>query len=305
MASPQWKTYQPPVQDPAILAFQRSPAPAPSYGGGTVNVMQHQHQHQQPSHPVPNNHVNNGIRETGLVEKLLHSYGFVQCCERDARLFFHYSEYAGSIENVKIGDPVEFQMSFDRKTGKPIACSIVKLEPGTASFEVVSEERVTGTVAQEARPTKVIGMNAALNPDSLGRVTYEQKGECFFLPFSTDDVDDSNVKLRTGDQVTFNIATDKRTANIRACRLRLHKAVPQERFQGVVCSMKDTFGFIERSDVVREIFFHYSEYQGTVEELVLGDDVDFSVTKRNGKEVATNIQRLPEGTVIFEDVAVE
>ena len=45
--------------------------------------------------------------------------------------------------------------------------------------------------------------------------------------------------------------------------------------------MKDTFGFIERSDMVKEIFFHYSEYQGNINELILGDDVDFSVTTRN------------------------
>ena len=32
-----------------------------------------------------------------------HSYGFIQCCEREARLFFHFSEYGGNIEEMKIG----------------------------------------------------------------------------------------------------------------------------------------------------------------------------------------------------------
>ena len=51
---------------------------------------------------------------------------------------------------------------------------------------------------------------------------------------------------------------------------------------GVVCSMKDSFGFIERADVVKEIFFHYSEYQaGNVGDLQLGDDVEFNVAERN------------------------
>lgn len=31
---------------------------------------------------------NQGTRETGIIEKLLHSYGFIQCCERQARLLF-------------------------------------------------------------------------------------------------------------------------------------------------------------------------------------------------------------------------
>ncbi len=53
-----------------------------------------------------------------------------------------------------LSDPVEFQMSFDRKTGKPIACSVVKLDAGTVSFEIQCDDKVTGTVAQEARPPK-------------------------------------------------------------------------------------------------------------------------------------------------------
>ena len=54
------------------------------------------------------------------------------------------------------------------------------------------------------------------------------------------------------------------------------------RVMGVVCSMKDSFGFIERADVVKEIFFHYSEYQaGNVGDLQLGDDVEFNVAERN------------------------
>jgi len=291
MASPQWKAYQPPVQDPAILAFQRAPAPTFSNGVNGVNGLQ----------PASNNAAS--VRETGIVEKLLHSYGFLQCCERDARLFFHFSEYAGNIETVKIGDPVEFQMSFDRKTGKPIACAVVGVTPGTVSFEILSDEKVTGSVAQEAKPTKLKGGGAA-NQDGLGRVTYEQKGECFFLPFSMEDIEGSN-KLHVGDEVTFFMSTDKRNGNIRARKVKLVQAAEQEKVEGVVCSMKDSFGFIERSDVVREIFFHYSEFQGNINELVLGDDVEFSIQTRNNKEVATEIKKLPEGTVIFEDVALE
>lgn len=64
------------------------------------------------------NSANLGTRETGIIEKLLHSYGFIQCCERQARLFFHFSQFGGNIEHLKIGDPVEFEMTYDRRTGK-------------------------------------------------------------------------------------------------------------------------------------------------------------------------------------------
>lgn len=292
MASPQWKSYQPPVQDPAILAFQRS-----------SNNFNYGNPLMPPA--TSTNNINNAARETGFVEKLLHSYGFIQCCEREARLFFHFSEYSGNIDNMKIGDPVEFQMTYDRRTGKPIACSVVKREGGSVSFELLSEDKVTGTVAAEAKSSKSkIITDGNLQDVGYGRVSYERSGECFFLPYSVDDVDD-NCNLTAGDQVSFYIATDKRNGNIQARKVTLVEPKEPLRFQGVVCSMKDSFGFIERSDVVREIFFHYSEYQGNINELLLGDDVDFGVQTRNGKEVAVGIERLPEGTVIFEDIGID
>lgn len=48
----------------------------------------------------------------------------------------------------------------------------------------------------------------------------------------------------------------------------------------MVCSKKENFGFIERADVVKEIFFHYSEAK-IKEELSLGDDVEFIIQTRN------------------------
>lgn len=427
MASPQWKPYHlqsATVQDPAILAF-RGP---PNVAAQMSNLMA--------TSPPNLNQTKNGFRESGYIEKLLRSYGFIQCYERDARLFFHYSEYAGNIENMKIGDQVEFQMSFDRKTSKPIAVSVVQcLNNRRVSFnnEIMGEERVSGTIAQETSSKtsgiytnylpqsisddRVIGKvvvearsqnyQTSSSPgiqDGLGRVTYEQKGECFFLPFSQDDVEGNSV-LKVGDEVSFFISTDKRNGSIRARSLRVLKLVPvpqvdspprsspknlqrtmslnpnfisnktneqkQEIFtphhkslnkqfscpepkidntsqlnsrirnrtnsdlnelslslpngsikssdndgqkfnnnktsslQGVICSMKESFGFIERADAVKEIFFHYSEVQGNVNDLLLGDDVEFQIDIRNGKEIAISIKRLPRGTVIFEDVGID
>lgn len=46
--------------------------------------------------------------------------------------------------------------------------------------------------------------------------------------------------------------------------------------------MKENFGFIERADVVKEIFFHFSESKGLSEDtLQLGDDVEFNIQTRN------------------------
>lgn len=44
--------------------------------------------------------------------------------------------------------------------------------------------------------------------------------------------------------------------------------------------MKESFGFIERADVVKEIYFNFSEAEGNVE-LRPGDDVEFTIQTRS------------------------
>ncbi|XP_049886199.1 cold shock domain-containing protein E1 [Pectinophora gossypiella] len=249
------------------------------YSSGSTN---NSSQYDSTNHPP--------IRETGIIEKLLHSYGFIQCCERQARLFFHFSQFSGNIEHLKIGDPVEFEMTYDRRTGKPIASTVTKIAPEV----VLSEARVTGTVT-----TEVKGEGSG---DNTGRISYENRGECFFLPYTKDDVE-GNVTLRTGDAVSFQIATNQR-GTLGACHVRFENPVHPVKYHGVICSMKENFGFIERADVVKEIFFHYSEAK-TKEKLCLGDDVEFIIQTRNGKEVACHITKLPSGSVVFEDVSPE
>lgn len=52
-------------------------------------------------------------------------------------------------------------------------------------------------------------------------------------------------------------------------------------FQSYDCLLQEAFGFIERGDVVKEIFFHYSEFKGDLEALQAGDDVEFTIKERN------------------------
>ncbi|KAL5292829.1 CSDE1 family protein [Megaselia abdita] len=298
-----------------------------SSSSSSMQQQQQQQQSQQPFSNSSNNHStsnnsnagNNAdssqtTRETGIIEKLLqHSYGFIQCCERQARLFFHFSQFTGNIDHLKIGDPVEFEMTYDRRTGKPIASQVSKIAPEV----VLSEERVTGTVTTELR---MDSSNNLTSNETTGRISYENRGECFFLPYTKDDVE-GNVNLKSGDKVSFQIATNQR-GNLGACHIRLENPAQPVKYRGVVCSMKESFGFIERADVVKEIFFHFSEAEGNIE-LRPGDDVEFIIQTRNvsspslkskdfqvntnpqGREYACNIIRLPPGSVIFEDVDVK
>lgn len=45
--------------------------------------------------------------------------------------------------------------------------------------------------------------------ETTGRISYENRGECFFLPYTKDDVE-GNVNLKSGDKVSFQIATNQR-----------------------------------------------------------------------------------------------
>ncbi|RWS26993.1 cold shock domain-containing protein E1-like protein [Leptotrombidium deliense] len=307
MANPNWKPFQTPNnhENATNLPFGRS-----SLSSSSFNTYSSQRNHSTKSNSSSSSsssyQFDNGtsneqlssspgasseFREAGIVEKLLPSYGFIQCCERQARLFFHYSQFNGNIEHLKLGDPVEFEMTCDRRTGKPIASSVVKISSEAALIgEELSSEPVTGFITIE------------VTDDKEGRVAYESRGECFFLPFTKEDLDDDDVELKAKDSVVFHIATDK-SGNLRARHISLKTPTPQ-RFEGVVCTLKDSFGFIERADIVKEIFFHSSECKD-FKGLSLGDDVEFSIQTRNNKEVAVNVTRLAAGSVIFEDVNPE
>ncbi|XP_023964047.1 cold shock domain-containing protein E1 isoform X1 [Chrysemys picta bellii] len=238
------------------------------------------------------------LRETGVIEKLLTSYGFIQCSERQARLFFHCSQYNGNLQELKVGDDVEFEVSSDRRTGKPIAVKLVKIKP-----EILPEERINGQVVCAVPHNLESKSPAAPGQSPTGSVCYERNGEVFYLTYTPEDVD-GNVQLETGDKINFVIDTNKHTGAVSARNIMLLKK-KQARCQGVVCAMKEAFGFIERGDVVKEIFFHYSEFKGDLEALQPGDDVEFTIKDRNGKEVATDVRLLPQGTVIFEDISIE
>ncbi|XP_077464999.1 cold shock domain-containing protein E1 isoform X1 [Stigmatopora argus] len=256
-----------------------------------------------------------GIREMGVIEKLLTSYGFIQCSERQGRLFFHCSQYNGNLQDLKIGDDVEFEVSSDRRTGKPIAVKLLKIKP-----EVLPEERISGQVGPDLHVYPFTVLHGYIHPvvSSIpgntegksapgqvptGSVCYERNGEVFYLTYTSDDVE-GNTHLDTGDKVSFYMETNKHTGAVSARNIQL-VTKKQMRCQGVVCATKEAFGFIERADVVKEIFFHYSEYKGDLEALQAGDDVEFTIKDRNGKEVATEVKLLPQGTVIFEDISIE
>ena len=75
---------------------------------GYAGFYEHPHSSNKRSSPAK--------RELGIVEKLVGSYGFVKCLEREGRLFFHYSSFQLDQQQASnpelgliIGDLVEFE----------------------------------------------------------------------------------------------------------------------------------------------------------------------------------------------------
>jgi len=73
---------------------------------------------------------------------------------------------------------------------------------------------------------------------------------------------------------------------------------------GVVCTVKDGFGFLESCDREGDLFFHFTEFAKEIppESIKRGLEVEYTLAsdRRSGKLSAVNLKLLPQGTVVFE-----
>eukprot|EP00118_Oscarella_pearsei_P003559 m.14812 g.14812 ORF g.14812 m.14812 type:complete len:840 (+) comp25984_c0_seq2:359-2878(+) len=255
-------------------------------------------------------------KEQGVLEKLCGSYGFIESCERQARFFFHFTQYYGDPDELTAGDPVEFEEVLDKRQKRPIAIRVRSIKATELAFDLVGDMKLVGRVDCLPRkniPKSTTALLERLKPTrwspNEGRISCEYKGECFFLSFSNDGMADKSVDLSVGDEVAFFVSTHKRTGITRAVSVTLEKRAEEQKteedrnVQGIVASLKDSFGFIERADETSEIFFHYTECEEGFDSLSFGDEVAFVIQDRHGKSVATQIKKLPPGTVQLDDIS--
>ena len=86
----------------------------------------------------------------------------------------------------------------------------------------------------------------------------------------------------------FNVGQDRRTNQFFARNISLIQqpsppVAITNRYRGVIATMKDSFGFIERDDIVKEIFFHITEFGPNVatNTIQLGVEVEFDIQNRH------------------------
>jgi len=94
--------------------------------------------------------MNPACREEGIVSVLKDNFGFIRCAERDATIFFHFSQHSNSDQALRIGDEVSFDASVG-DNGKENATRISSLPKGTVVFEDVLDGRWEGVIARECR----------------------------------------------------------------------------------------------------------------------------------------------------------
>jgi len=234
--------------------------------------------------------------ERGLVATMKDSFGFIKCETRMEELFFHFTDVRDS-SGVRPGDCVEFRVGTDRRSRKVNALEIQVLPAGSVVLEEHLEGPFQGVVKKEpsgrGRPQDQSGGIITMMNDNTG----EEEA----ISFKIGDVEERR-SLRRGDDVEFAMVLDKRLKKKRAVKVKMGMPSGEGREQGIVGTLKDSFGFIDCADRDARLFFHFSEMLDRSAQVRQGDEVEFNVASsdRSGQENATKVVFLPQGTVFFE-----
>eukprot|EP00039_Didymoeca_costata_P030551 m.30155 g.30155 ORF g.30155 m.30155 type:complete len:859 (+) comp8178_c0_seq2:297-2873(+) len=246
------------------------------------------------------------VREQGIVNKLsADGYGFIKCADRDARIFFHFSDvsYQG---DLRVNDHVEFTVETEESSSRKLCAVKIDLLPeGTVKFEILSQEKYTGVVVKAAeKPRNTFEdrrMSASSNTPKRGESATgliefvdPDTEETQSISFKARDVSVRAGLLEPGDKVEFHKLTMKRTRASSAVQINVLERVSkteEESVYGYISSLKESFGFIEFANLNGEIFFHFSETKDE-ESLKHGAVVSFDTTTRQKKPMAINVCQL-------------
>ncbi len=87
-----------------------------------------------------------------------------------------------------------------------------------------------------------------------------------------------NERINVDDQVKFQIAQNMQNGTVRARNIELQQRMVRQYYYGIIKTIKDTFGRIERDDSDKEILFHFTEYKGTnIKDIQVGSNVQFEI----------------------------
>eukprot|EP00124_Ichthyophonus_hoferi_P004681 Ihof_evm1s547 gene=Ihof_evmTU1s547 len=240
-----------------------------------------------------------GPREVGIVDKLTDSYGFIECVEKQQRIFFHFSHYRDDASQLQPGDGLEFTVGSDNRTGKLVAYDVVLLPPGTVSFEIIDDHRTRGEISYEVYGR---GANYGKQGGEPGKIRFKNANDQSNLiaTFTAREQTDPECALRKGDIVECTIVTHKRHGLKRAIDVTLVERVQPPLIYATIVSLKDKFGFlkpISKNLELSDVFFHYMEYEGDPNNLEIGQEVSYIERKRQRDMIASCVKVLAPGAL--------
>lgn len=230
--------------------------------------------------------------EQGVVHTLLDKFGFILCADRNAELFFHYSEYkSGHSDDLQIGDEVEFRVTEDPKVA---GLDVRLLDKGTIWWE---KEEVEGKVwdgivemccAREDGRRGGGKKGGSGGGDGIIRLKQEgdneeqqQQVDVYYTPSDYKPTRNKQYggqqhsRLERKDVIQFKLFTERRTGKKYARditlvqsereRQRLEREAkllenaPLER--GKVVSTKGDFGFLRSVSRVEQVYYHVSHIE--------------------------------------------
>lgn len=270
-------------------------------------------------------------------------FGFIKVVDTEKQLFFHMDEVrAESLETLRVGSEVTFQLADDPRTGKKCAQCLKELPKGTISFEDKCG-RFTGIVVRPAAAPRSQAVNDGLvqfeepapEGEEEGGAAGAAEGRKLEVLFGTYCIDDPRLRLGPGDVVSFDCFQNKASRSRRIDRVELVRRAagriedeahsggeheqgegePRVRVQsperslGRLTNLKKNFGFIRSVTEMAEIFFHFDNLQEGTDRSMLspGLDVEFTlkVDPFNNRTHAVQVSLAPKGSVVFEAVGDE
>lgn len=223
-----------------------------------------------------------GQRETGFIAVVKDGFGFIRCAERDARVFFHFSQIP-SEHRVQPGDEVSFlvednagqgQGGREPRGGEALkALDLELLPPGSIvggdlfkgdcvgivrrPITDYSQKRVRGRVDRSGEGAGMLEVRLIVSPEESGAPPASVIGSQ--VPFVPSDLR-TTMALQTGDEVRFTLARVKASEEPCAVGIELVNANDdgERRSVGPISDLKESFGFIEAPTAKAEIFFHFS-----------------------------------------------
>ena len=163
-------------------------------------------------------------REQGTIQNVKDAYGFIQCADRDAKIFFHFSECLDVTRPPNESDDCEFTVVDDpNQPGKLMATRIKVLPPGSVQFAVTLHKEAVGNIDLEPSWNKS-------GEEVVGKILYELNGLNLEIPLHAKDCNLREFPHK-GDVVRFDINQLKSTKETNAINVRVvestHPKSPQ------------------------------------------------------------------------------